>query len=162
MYGGAGTGPSAEVKAMSDWSYATAKSKTEITVYDKVCGKFKSYGVGEEFSGIGRFIGTVIHEAKHVAQISRADALLPSNGSDSFRYGWSWNVSPHNHWKKGPDKKWGASGVDDDANTIVDDAASQLPFEPGSGDDENLDHSSYVWWPKTWPLPTPNNGPHSN
>jgi hypothetical protein len=39
--------------------------------------------------------------------------------------------------------------------------AYQLPpFEPGNGDDENLDHPTFPEWPNVWPLPIPNNGPH--
>jgi hypothetical protein len=159
-YGGAGTGAGAEVQGMTSWSYATAPNKTQITVYDPSKGKYKSYGVGEEFSGIDRYIGTVKHEAKHVDQIARADALLSSNGSDSFQHGWSFNQLLHNHWTKGPDAKWGVAGTDDDSDTVLDNAKSTPPFEPGRGDDENLNHATYSEWPKSWALPNPNNAPH--
>ena len=159
-YGGAGTGAGAEVKGMTEWKYTVAPNKTRITVYDPAAGKGKSYGVGKLFSGIDRFFGTVFHEGKHVDQIARADALVPSHGNDSFRYGWAWNQPTHNHWKEGPDMEWGVAGFDDDGNGITDDAAPTPPFEPGNGDDETLDHAIWFWWPKAWPLPSPNNAPH--
>lgn len=159
-YGGAGAGAGAEVKAMTEWSYTVAKNKNMITIYDPVIGKYKSYGVGEEFSGIDRYIGTAIHESKHVEQIANADALVPSSGIDCFQHGWSWNVGSHNHWNKGPDGAWGVAGADDDGNGMPDDAKPAPPFEPGNGDDESLDHAVWVWWPKDWALPSPNAAPH--
>jgi Bacterial TSP3 repeat len=59
--GGASAGASAEVKGMTGWNYTTAPNKIRITLYNAVTGKFKSYGVGEEFSGIDRFMGTLKH-----------------------------------------------------------------------------------------------------
>ena len=160
FYGGVGAGPSAEVKGMTGWNYVTAPNKTQITLYDAVTGKFKSYGVGEEFSGIDRFMGTLKHEAQHVVQIGKADALLSTNGADSFRYGWSWNQAMHNHWKKGADAQWGLAAIDDEADGTLNNARLFPPFEPGNGDDESLDHATFVWWPKVWPLPVPNAAPH--
>jgi len=104
-------------------------------------------------------ICTVIHEEKHVAQIAAADALMPaSSGGDSFRYGWSWNQGTHNHWNKGADGQWGAATVDDDGNSIVDDAKPIPSFEPGNGDDSSLNmvySNGYNNWPSSWTLPTP-------
>ena len=148
---------------MLDWSYGTAPLKYAIVIGNVHPGKFSSYsGAGKEYSGIDRFIATVVHEDKHTDQIQRADALMPaSNGNDSFRYGWSWNKTPHNHWSPGPDGKWGVAKVDDDGNGTVDDAAPTPPFEPGNGDDVSLDHPTYVWWPNVWTLPSnPNAGGH--
>jgi hypothetical protein len=93
-----------------------------------------------------------------VDQIVHADQLVPTNGSDSFRFGWSWRT-PHNHWSKGPDGKWGAAGVDDDHNGNADDAKVAPPFEPGTGDDLNLAHPSWWFWPNVWPIPVPNRAP---
>ncbi len=159
-YGGSGTGTAAEVKAMTEWSYTVAMNKQLITIYDSTVGKFKSFGVGEEFSGIDSYIGTVLHETKHVEQIALADALITSGGADSFQHGWSWKPARHNHWKKGVDGEWGFSAFDDDFNGTIDDAATAPPFEPGLGDDESLDHATWVWWPKSWTLPSPNAAPH--
>ena len=106
-------------------------------------------------SGIDMFIGTVIHENKHIQQIRNADSLLESSSRGCFRYGWSWNQSPHNHWGKGQDGKWGVALRDDDGNGIVDDATICPPFEPGHGDDTLLEHVSYDHWPSIWPLPVP-------
>lgn len=151
-------GHAGEVKGMSNWSYFVAPDKTTITVYDAAALDGRSYGVGEFYSGIDLFIGTITHEYKHVDQIARADALVPSGGS--FRHGWSWGFSVHNHWSKGPDGAWGSAGIDDDLNGSTDDAATIPPFEPGKGDDVSLDHPSNPLWPNVWPLPVPNNGPH--
>jgi hypothetical protein len=163
FYGGPRTdAATAETVGITQWSYTTAPDKLKITVYQGMCGKFKSYGVGKEFSGIDRFIGSLLHEAKHVDQIARADILLPSNGSDSFRYGWSWNKGgQHNHWAKGPDGQWGRAGIDDDGNGVMDDAASAPPFEPGNilSDDILIEKLLYFDWPEAWTLPSnPNKG----
>jgi hypothetical protein len=139
--------------AMTAWTYSAVPSKTLIEIGSGHPAKYKSYGIGEEASGIDRYIMTVIHEEKHVAQIAAADALLPTSGADSFRFGWSWNQATHNHWTKGPDGQWGVAGVDDDGNSTVDDAAVVPPFEPGNGDDISLDHATWPWWPNTWTLP---------
>jgi len=146
----AGTG---QTPAMTAWNYNLAASKTRIEIGNGHPAKGSSYGVGEVTSGIDRYIMTVIHEEKHVAQIAAADALLPTSGADSFRFGWSWSQAIHNHWTKGPDKQWGVAGTDDDGNGIVDDAAIAPPFEPGNGDDISLDHAAWPWWPNTWALP---------
>ena len=140
--------------AMTDWMYTSVPSKTLIEIGNVHPSKFRSYGIGEEASGIDRYIMTVIHEERHVAQINAADALLPTAGADSFRFGWSWNQSLHNHWTKGPDGQWGIAGVDDDGSGTVDDAAIAPPFEPGYGDDISLDNTTWVWWPNSWVLPT--------
>gem|GEM_PF-2036711 len=139
--------------AMTAWTYNAVPSKTLIEIGSGHPAKYKSYGIGEEASGIDRYIMTVIHEEKHVAQIAAADALLPTSGADSFRFGWSWNQATHNHWTKGPDGQWGVAAVDDDGNSTVDDAAVVPPFEPGNGDDISLDHATWPWWPNTWALP---------
>jgi hypothetical protein len=140
--------------AMTDWLYTSAPNKAAIEIGNAHPSKFRSYGIGEETSGIDRYIMTVIHEEKHVVQITAADTRLSTGGSDSFRFGWSWNQSSHNHWTQGADGQWGIAGVDDDGNGAVDDAGMAPPFEPGNGDDISLDNSAWVWWPNSWPLPT--------
>jgi hypothetical protein len=136
------------------WEYDAVPDKTRIEIGDAHPTKESPYGVGEETSGIDYFVGAVIHEEKHVAQIPAADALLPTNGADSFRYGWSWNQGTlHNHWAKGPDGQWGVAGVDDDGNSTVDDAAVAPHFEPGHGDDVSLGHVRWLSWPNAWPMP---------
>lgn len=162
VYAGASGGNTlAEVKGIGKWSYTNAPNKTGMFIYDETVTKTKPYGVGEELSGIDLFVGTAIHENQHVTQIKNADPLLPTSGTDSFRYGWSWNKgADHNHWSKGPDGAWGIKTVDDDANSTVDDAATVPPFEPGNGDDVNLDHPMWPQWPNAWALPVPNNAFH--
>lgn len=149
----------AEVKAMNFWSYYLAKDKTLITIYTGVLGKFKGYEVGEEFSGIDRFIGSVLHEAKHVDQIARADNLIPTGQAQSpWRNGWSFNFTGgHNHWTKGADGKPGVAGVDDDGDGTIDNLIDSGPGELGSGDDVNLTHPSAESknWPSSWPIPSP-------
>lgn len=155
-------GNSAFVPGILNWSYAAPVSKTQIVVGRSHPGNFQSYsGAGRLYSGIDRYIATVVHEEKHIQQISNADALMPpSNGNDSFRYGWSWNQPTHNHWQHGADGQWGRATIDDDGNAVVDDASPLPPFEPGAGDDITLDHPVWFWWPNVWPLPVPNAGPH--
>ena len=153
--GRSGDGTLAEVKGMTEWSYSKVPDKSNIYIYDEVVCKTRPYGVGEELSGIDMFLGVVIHESKHVQQISAADQILSTAGGDAFRYGWSWNQPTHNHWNKGPDGNWGVSGVDDDNNNVLDDARAIPPFEPGNGDDVSLDHSLYAQWPSCWILPNP-------
>lgn len=140
-----------------NWAYAAAQDKTSIKIGNGHPDKFRSYGVGKECSGIDRYIMSVIHEEKHVNQIARADQLMPtSSGNDAFRYGWSWNQTTHNHWKKGPDGQWGVAGVDDDGNGVVDDATPSPPFEPGHGDDVSLNYINsgpYRDWPAAWAVP---------
>ena len=159
-YGVGGGNNNGEVKAMTKWRYDVPRNKTLITIYETGCTAGRFYGVSEYFSGIDFFAALVLHESKHVDQIARADALLPTNGADSFRFGWSWNQSPHNHWTKGPDNAWGVINVNDDGNGVADDAAAVPPFEVGAGDDISLDNPNWVWWPNAWPLPVPNNAPH--
>lgn len=142
-----------QVPAMRFWSYTLSRDKTRIEIGSSHPAKGRAYGIGKDLSGIDCYIGTVIHEKKHVEQISLADALLPTYGQDSFRYGWSWNIMPHNHWTKGADGAWGIANVDDDGNGIVDDAKSNTPFEPGRGDDINLTNPLYYDWPNSWTLP---------
>lgn len=158
--GNDGYGKQGEVKGMTQWSYDSQPNKTIVYIYNNALGEGGQYGVGKELSGIDMFIGTIIHEKKHIDQIARADALLMTNGNDTFRYGWSWNQNPHNHWSIGNDGCWGVAGVDDDENGMIDDASVRPPFEPGHGDDVSLDHANYVWWPAEWPLPVPNLCPH--
>ena len=149
-------GTMAEVRGMTRWDYSFPSDKTNIFIYSSVLTKTRPYNVGEEMSGIDLFLGTIIHESKHLDQIARADALLPSNGNDSFRYGWSWNMCSHNHWGKGNDGAWGVSGVDDDSNGMIDDAAVIPLFEPGHGDDscKNRNYANgYNNWPNSWMLP---------
>jgi hypothetical protein len=147
----AGTG---RTPAMANWSYTAAQDKTRIEIGSGQPARYRSYGVGEETSGIDRYIMTVIHEQKHVAQIAAADVLMPaSNGSDAFRYGWSFNQPTDNHWTKGPDGEWGVADEDDDANGTIDDAGATPPFEPGGGDDVSLENASWSDWPAAWPLP---------
>ena len=81
--------------------------------------------------------------------------MLLTNANDSFRYGWSWNQTTHNHWAKGADGQWGVAGRDDANNGVVDDARPVPPFEPGKGDDVSLDHPNWPDWPNAWPLPAP-------
>jgi hypothetical protein len=144
------------VPGMTAWSYHVQPDKTRIEIGSSFPHAGRPYGVGEFTSGIDNLISAVIHEEKHVEQIADADALMPAtSGGDSFRYGWSWNQTPHNHWNKGADAEWGVASVDDDANTTIDDAAPIPAFEPGNGDDVSLDHPSWVWWPNAWPVPPP-------
>ena len=160
--GSSGSGTMAKVPAITNWSYTVSKDKTQIYIYDEIVTKAKAYGVGEEMSGIDSYISNVIHEEKHLDQITKADALLPTSGSDSFRYGWSWNqpISQHNHWKKGVDGEWGTKNVDDDGDGTADNAKVTPNFEPGKGDDIGLDHPSIYQWPNAWALPIPDNAPH--
>ena len=145
---------SGRTPAMALWTYDTIPSKTLIQIGDGHPGKFKSYGLGEEASGIDRFIMTIKHEERHVAQISEADALITSSGNDTFRFGWSWNQFFHNHWAQGADGQWGVANVDDDNNNVVDDAAPAPFFEPGNGDDVSLSRIDELDWPAPWPLPS--------
>jgi hypothetical protein len=126
-----------------------------IVIYDEAKTEGKSYQVGEYFSGIDRFISIVFHESKHVDQIARADALVPSAGNDTFAKGWSWGSNYHNHWSTGPDGKWGVAGVDDEGDGVFDNAKELPDFEPGNGDDINLTHATFSDWPNAWPLPNP-------
>ncbi|UCE67474.1 MAG: hypothetical protein JSU85_05515, partial [Candidatus Zixiibacteriota bacterium] len=144
------------------WSYYTQPDKDDIVIGNWHPGEWRSYEVGREFSGIDRFVATVIHEEKHVDQIQRADPLVPSSGDDTFRYGWSWGTYPvrHNHWSD-PNNKWGKDDFDDDGDSIEDNARPEPPFEPGwpqpNGDpwDVSLEHQSWQDWPNIWPLPNP-------
>lgn len=158
--GNSGGDMMAEVRGMTLWSYSDIPDKCSIFIYDETVTKTRPYGVGKEMSGIDMFVGTVLHERQHLIQIAAADALLPTSGNDSFRYGWSWNQAVHNHWRKGADGEWGVAAIDDDGNGFIDDAKPLPPFEPGHDDDVSLDHVSYIWWPSAWPLPIPNNTDH--
>ncbi len=144
------------VPAMTSWSYSVPYNKNLIEIGSQNPGAFRSYGVGEFVSGIDLFASTIIHEQKHIDQITRADALLPTDGNDTFRYGWSWNVQIHNHWSKGPDDQWGTSNIDDDGDGTIDNAIPEpihlpaIPFEPGQGDDINLSDSLWTNKPASW------------
>jgi len=146
--------------AMHEWHYATQYPKDLVTVGTTYpLGAFgRQYTTGEYFTGIDNYIGAIIHELKHIDQIALADLLVPSSGNDSFRYGWSWGWGiASNHWSKGPDGEWGFAGVDDDSNSIIDDAAvfpdTTYIFEPGKGDDVSLEHPMHFDWPLAWPVP---------
>ncbi len=89
----AGLNGSAKTPGMTDWDYSVQPDKDDIIIGNRHPGSFPAYGGdGRLFSGIDRFIATVIHEETHVDQIQRVDPLVPSSGNDSFRYGWSWNT----------------------------------------------------------------------
>lgn len=159
-YGGAGAGgTAAEVPAITQWSYAAAQNKQRIILYDLVTDKFKAYGVGEEFSGIDQYVGTVIHEAEHVAQIARADQLVPTGQAGSpWQFGWSFNQGAgHNHWTVGPDGQPGVSGVDDDGDGTTDNLITGGRGELGHGDDVDLTHPTTTSrnWAAAWPPPVP-------
>ena len=160
-YGGAGGGGGtvAEVKGITLWSYAAPQSKTKITIYEPVAGKFRPYGVGEELSGIDSFAGTVVHEAKHVDQIARADALVATGTAGTpWRYGWSFNQgAAHNHWTTGADGKPGVTGVDDDGDGNIDNLVVGGAGELGHGDDVDLTHPTTTSrnWAAVWPPPVP-------
>jgi hypothetical protein len=158
-YGGVPQGSTtAEVKAVTLWSYGLAKDKTLITLYKAVCGKFKGYGVGEEFSGIDRFFGSMLHEAKHVDQIARADQLVATGQAGPSRNGWSFNQGAnHNHWTTGGDGKPGVSGIDDDGDGTIDNLVATGPGELGHGDDVDLTHLTTTSrnWPSSWAIPSP-------
>jgi hypothetical protein len=150
---------------MTEWSYTEEPDKDDIVIGTGHPTKGRAYDVGEEFSGIDCYIGAVIHEEKHVDQIARADQLVPAATGTTFRYGYSWNQAAHNHWDKGPDGQWGDSGTDDDNNDTIDDAkptpnAKAPYFEPGNGDDGDIDNPAYRHWPNAWALPDPLNGLH--
>jgi hypothetical protein len=160
QYGGPGSGSTvAEVLAITAWNYTSGQDKDRMIIYDGVTGKFRAYGVGEEFSGIDQFFGTVIHEAKHVDQVSRADTLVPTGTSGSpWQHGWSFNQGlAHNHWTKGSDGKPGVAGVDDDGDGTVDNLIATGSGELGRGDDIDLTHpfTTSRNWPASWPPPTP-------
>ena len=142
------------------WDYTIAPDKDAIEIGTQNPGSGREYGVGEQMSGIDKLINNIVHEECHVDQIVRADPLVPSNGADSFRYGWAWNQGTHNHWNEGADGKWGVAGVDDDGNGTKDDAKTTPAFEPGNGDDVTLDHATDPQWPAVWPLPNPDNAFH--
>jgi hypothetical protein len=145
---------------MLDWSYSVAQSKTTIVVGNQMPAAFRSYGVGEDFSGIDCFISSIVHEETHVARIATADALVTMDSGTCFRYGWSYGSGPINHWDRGGDGQWGVAGLDDDNNGTIDDAAPVPPFEPGHGDDTRLSGTGrLLWWATVWALPSPDNGP---
>ena len=146
--GGSGSSTMAEVRGMTNWSYTTSPDKTTLYIFDEVVTKARSYGVGNEVSGIDNFISTLYHESKHVQQIAAADGLVP--GEACWSYGYSWNASPHNHWSAGPDGLWG--GPPGTATAAVNPVP---PFQPGGGDDVDIDDPSYRHWPQAWPLPSP-------
>lgn len=148
VYGGSsGSSAMAGVRGMTDWSYTAAPDKTHLYMYDEVVTKARSYGVGVEVSGIDNFVASAHHEGKHTDQIAAADALVP--GVRCWQYGYSWNTT-HNHYGPGPDGKWGPA-----PGTETNSVAVSPPFEPGGGDDVDIDHPSHRHWPNTWPLPTP-------
>lgn len=149
--------------AMLYWSYATAHDKTKIIVYDTAKledsgqwdGCSPRYGMGT--TGIDAFEDTVVHEGKHVLQISQADPIVGTTQGTPWRFGWSWGQGgSHNHWRLGADGKPGASGVDDDGLNGVDDLTATGPGELGNGDDVNLTDTgdSSLNWPLAFgPLP---------
>src|SRR4029453_1294813 len=107
----------ARVPAMVNWKWRRRLDKTVIRVYDYIVEKYKSHGLGEEWSGIDMFIGSLFHEAKHLDQITRVDALVPNNGP--WKNGWSFNTREEdgtNHWTLGTDKQPGVAGLDDDSD----------------------------------------------
>ncbi len=149
---------SASTPGIVNWSYNTAQNKTQIIIKNSHPGRFRGYGVGEMFSGIDRFVGSVVHEEKHVDQISRADTLVTMTTGTPWRYGWSFNQgSNHNHWTIGADGKPGAANTDDDSDGNIDNHITTGPGELGSGDDVDLTHATSVSrnWPSAWPLPSP-------
>jgi hypothetical protein len=151
VYDGAAANP-AEVKGMTKWSYTAHQNKRKLYIHDSIVGKYRSYGVGKLLSGIDRFLGTVFHEWKHTDQIARADTLVPH--TRCWRYGYSWNKMPHNHWRSGrPDGKWGAPPI---ATAAVNKAP---PFQIGAGADIAIDNPAHTHWPNVWALPALP-GPH--
>jgi hypothetical protein len=159
-YGGAGNGTTAaEVPAVTQWSYAAAQNKQRIIVYDLITEQFRAYGVGEEFSGIDQYVGSVIHEAKHVDQVARADQLGPTGQAGSpWQFGWSFNQGAgHNHWTLGTDGQPGIAGVDDDGDGTTDNLITGGPGELGKGDDVDLTHATTTSrnWAAAWPPPVP-------
>ncbi len=150
-------GGSGDAPGMTMWSYAAMADKDRIRLSPTAHpGKFKSYGVGEEYSGIDRYVATVVHEEKHIEQIALADTEVTATAGTPWRYGWSFNQGGnHNHWTVGPDTEPGDMGVDDDADTTIDNHITGGPGELGSGDDVDLTHPTTTSrnWPNSWPPP---------
>jgi hypothetical protein len=161
-YGGYGMNE-AFTPGLYEWNWFIPKSKTKIILNTPNLNKWEgsSYGVGVFTTGIDRFISLLLHEEKHVLQIAAADALLPQAGTAStpWRFGWSFNKNPHNHWSMGTDNKPGKAGVDDDGNGKVDDLVTFAPGElglwlsPQKGGDILLCDPQQTNWPKSWVKP---------
>ena len=146
-YGSAmGGGVMAVVPGMRFWNYNAYRPKRTMVICNAIVTKTKAYGIGIELSGIDCFIGNAIHETKHMDQIQRADGLVPS--VRCWRFGYSWNQMPHNHWRSGrPDGLWGNPPI---ATATVN---ARPPFQIGQGADVYIDTPVWVMWPNVWPLP---------
>ncbi|MBR3921546.1 MAG: hypothetical protein IKJ45_00390, partial [Kiritimatiellae bacterium] len=105
-------------------------------------------------TGIDTFNDTYLHESHHVKQIAQADNVVGIVPATVWRFGWSWNVTNHNHWAVGADCKPGVSSLDDDGNGYVDDMLVIGPGELGHGDDQLLDAGMGEDWPTAFgPMP---------
>ena len=133
----------------------------KIIIYHLTLGEYRSYEFGELYSGIDRFVGTVIHERHHVYQISEADKLVPTGTADTpWRYGWSFNKPLHNHYAVGTDGKPGRKDEDDDMDGEIDNHLVTGPGELGRGgstlgkpNDDYLGTVGDPDWPAVWQVP---------
>jgi hypothetical protein len=147
QYGGAmGGGTMAVVPGMRHWNYNAYRPKRTMVIYNGIVNKTRAYGIGIELSGIDCFIGNAIHETKHIDQIQKADALVPH--IRCWRFGYSWNQTPSNHWRSGrPDGLWGNPPIATAAVNV------KPPFQIGQGADVYIDNAACPMWPAVWTLP---------
>ena len=142
-----------ETPGMLRWSYLAAPLKDVVYIYDLAAtvdpGDVDADHGLYRTTGIDVFVDTVLHEKKHVDQISLADTLVTMTAGTPWQHGWSWNRPNHNHWAIGGDALPGVGGVDDDGDMTVDNLNPTGPGELGFGDDVRLDDSTAHLWPPT-------------
>jgi hypothetical protein len=125
------------------WATPLPYSKSEVWVGDPAKGSdTRRDGSNQVVTGIDLFANVVLHELRHTEQIIENDAVLGAlNGQVGtiWASGWSFNLSPDNHWSLGPDGQPGMAQVDDDSDQAMDERSdnSEVGF-PGS-DDVDLD-----------------------
>ena len=163
------------VPAMVHWAYGRQIDKNLISIGSGAYATGRHYDAGESFSGIDFFGSTILHEGRHVWQITQCDALVPTGiAGTPWAHGWSFNQGlQHNHWTKGPDGQPGEPGVDDDGDGQVDNLLPAPPWELGqfnsatlsSNRDQYLGHPNMVMgrlgdWPAVLAYPNPKTHPH--
>jgi len=182
VYGG--TGPermNAKTIGMTEWRWDVAPDKTKVVMYDIAKNVDEEYGAnqGAEIpTGIDAFFSCLLHEQRHLWQITTADALLGNliAPGTPWRYGWSWNTDyvtglNTNHFTPGVDGIPGVANYDDDHDEMMDNIVVTARGELGWGkalikkppeglvdtDDVALGSwpitASNYDWPAAWPVP---------
>ena len=137
------------VPGILNWSYTTAQDKNRIVVGRNNAIRGRPTVSAKSFlESTGMYLQLFMKRniSNKFKELTRSCRQVMVH---AFLRGWAWNQGvSHNHYKEGPDGKWGVANNDDDNNGTVDDAVVQPPFEPVKAMMKTLSHPNWSTWLK--------------